>query len=228
MKHIGRAFGGSRPAFAGAGKKFLLAFALASAGIVGNAAADNADLLSHRDRAFVDEAAQAGIGQIALGERAEQSAASAPVREFASRMVNDHAKVDARLRAISERDGFAFPHRLTSDDQKKADRLARAHAEQFDAVYMADQAANHRKTIAAFEREAREGDNPDLRRFAADMLPTLRDDLHLVQSAEQQMSAAERNALRDARGVEASKKGTGATHVAAQKNERMPVEETGQ
>src|SRR5437868_15530981 len=98
MKHIAPGSGAASRAFPRTGKTFLLTALVSAAAIAaGTASADTSGALSQRDRAFVDEAAQAGIGEVALGERAEQHAASPRVREFAARIVNDHAKLNAEL-----------------------------------------------------------------------------------------------------------------------------------
>jgi putative membrane protein len=40
---------------------------------------------------------------------------------------------------------------------------------------------DHKEAIALFEREAKHGQDPDLKRFAADTLPTLREHLKLAR-----------------------------------------------
>jgi putative membrane protein len=189
--------------------------------------APQAAQLSPGDRAFVDQAAQAGMEEVTLGQRAERDAASPAVRTFATRMVDDHAKADAQLQAIAQRDGIPMPRTLDTRSEKALGELQAAHGTKFDAKYMEHQTSDHRKVIAAFEHEAQRGGNADLRRYAADTLPTLRQHLALAQSTVRELPASDRTALHQARGLEAAQAGTGRSNVTAEQNDRMPVEQTG-
>ena len=81
------------------------ALAMAATAAIGAPAC--AAQLAPGDLAFAREAAWAGMEEEALGRAAEDRAAAPAVRDFASRMVDDHAQADARLRALAQREGFA-------------------------------------------------------------------------------------------------------------------------
>lgn len=179
------------------------------------------------DQAFVNDAAHAGLEEVALGQAAEDRGAAGPVREFASRMVSDHEKANEQLDALAQRDGFMVPHRLDTNAEKTLSDLHGKQGARFDAEYMEHQVSDHDKVIAKFEHEAQQGRNADLRRLAADTLPTLRMHRALAQDAERSLRGSDRAALRDQRGLDAAKAGTGASRVATEHNDRMTVEETG-
>ncbi|HTI48228.1 MAG TPA: DUF4142 domain-containing protein [Casimicrobiaceae bacterium] len=183
--------------------------------------------LASGDRAFVDQAARAGMEEVALGQRAERDAASPAVRAFATRMVGDHEKANAELRSIVARDGLELPQRLDTNARKEVADLETAHGAKFDAKYMEHQASDHRKVIAAFEREARDGRDADVRNFAAATLPTLRAHLELARSTEAALPKNERVALTQQGGLDAAKDATGRSRAAAERSEHMPVAKTG-
>jgi putative membrane protein len=183
--------------------------------------------LAPADQAFADDAAHAGLEEVALGRAAQDRAATGVVRDFASRMVTDHEKANAQLEALAQRRGFALPDRPDGNAEKSLAELQGAHGARFDAEYMEHQVSDHRKVVAEFEREARRGGDADLRRFASDTLPTLRTHLALAQETERRMPGTDREALREQRGLDAAKAGTGASRVATEHNDRTTVEETG-
>jgi putative membrane protein len=183
--------------------------------------------LSAQDRRFADQAARAGMEEVAAGRIAQQDANSADVRRFAGRMVHDHAEANERLRMIARRDGFALPARMDAAAQHEVGRLETAGPGHFDPDYMKHQASDHRQVIEAFRSEADHGRNPDLKHFAAETLPTLREHLQLARSTVRALPAADQAAIREPSGIEAARAGTGASAAASEKSEHMPVPKTG-
>ncbi len=59
---------------------------------------------------------------------------------------------------------------------------------QFDKGYIEGEVPEHRKTIALFQKEAKSGQNPDLKTFAANTLPTLQRHLRMAQDASAQIA----------------------------------------
>ena len=66
-------------------------------------------------------------------------------------------------------------------------RLGKLSGSQFDKSYMQDQVSEHRKTISLFEKEDRSGQNPELKTFATNTLPTLRRHLQMAQDVSAQI-----------------------------------------
>ena len=75
---------------------------------------------------------------------------------------------------------------MNAEDQATYDRLSRLTGAKFDRAYARDMVADHQKDIAAFKREANSGQNPDIKNFASQTLPTLED--HLKQAREMEKS----------------------------------------
>ncbi len=55
---------------------------------------------------------------------------------------------------------------------------------EFDRMYVRDMLTDHESDVAAFEKEANSGSNPDLKTFASDTLPTLREHLRMAKENE--------------------------------------------
>ena len=171
------------------------------------------------DEAFMRQAATTGARELALDEIAQRKAADETVRRFATRMVADHRKADAELQRVARREGVSLPAAPDPGVRREQDHLERLSGAQFDAEYMKHQLMDQRRAIDEFRTEAASGRDPELRTFAQRALPTLREHLRLAQAADK--------AVHNEAGLEAAKDATGATAVAAERAERMPVPKTG-
>jgi putative membrane protein len=113
---------------------------------------------------------------------------SETVKGFATQMVKDHgeaatklkqALTDAKLKAPS--DSLDAKHQALYDDLKKKDGMA------FDQAYVDAQAKGHVETVAMVEAYAKDGDNPRIKAFANEVLPTLRSHLDHVKKMHASM-----------------------------------------
>ena len=194
-------------------------------------AQSGATTLSPQDRAFVATATSASAEEVAAGKIAEHDSENRDVQRFAHRMVQDHTRASDELKRIAQSDGFALPHGMdaTARHEVGALRKTKSHDARFgfDARYMAHQASDHHHVIDAFRKEADQGRNADLRRFATDTLPTLREHLQLAEQTQRDLPGTKPVTLREENGLQAAKAATGASSVAAEKNEHMPVPKTG-
>jgi putative membrane protein len=57
----------------------------------------------------------------------------------------------------------------------------------FDKSYIEDMLKDHRADIAAFQKEVDSGSDPDIKAFAAQALPTLRQHLRLAEKAAKEL-----------------------------------------
>ncbi|WP_310670804.1 DUF4142 domain-containing protein, partial [Burkholderia multivorans] len=141
----------------------------------GAAAADSGIAKSPQgtDAEFVDKAALGGKTEVQASQLALKQAKSADVRTFAKRMVADHGKANAQLTKLAARKGIKPQAEQIADPDVEALRGKQGH--DFDVAYVAAAGPDaHRKTIALFESEARDGKDADLRAFAKSTLPTLK------------------------------------------------------
>ncbi|KVV65137.1 DUF305 domain-containing protein [Burkholderia cepacia] len=140
------------------------------------------------DAEFIDKAAIAGKAEVQASQLALKQAQSPDVRAFAKQMVNDHGKANARLTAIAARKGMKPQVDQISDPDVEA--LRGKSGRDFDVAYVAAVGPDaHRKAVALFEGEARDGSDPQLREFASATLPTLRHHLSMAQALERKVGA---------------------------------------
>src|SRR4030095_16400186 len=91
-------------------------------GAASPAASGAATPLSSADRAFVKKAAMGGMVEVQLGNLAQQKAASDGVRQFGTRMVQDHTKANDELKQLAASKNLQVPAALDKEHQKDVDR----------------------------------------------------------------------------------------------------------
>lgn len=145
------------------------------------------NLLSEKDTEFVTQAAQGGLAEVALGELAADRARNDMVRDFGQRMVRDHGAANAKLLELAKSKGFEPPQTLPPAQQAELERLQDLAAEAFDSAYVQAMVKDHRKDVAEFEKQAQGADDPDLRRYAEQTLPTLQSHLDAILDIEESL-----------------------------------------
>jgi putative membrane protein len=146
--------------------------------------------LSAQDSKFVMESAQGGMMEVQAGQLAVDKAQSAAVKDFGRRMVQDHSQANAKLEKVASAEGVTLPKAMSAEHRAHLDQLARLSGAAFDREYMKHMLQDHKKDVASFEKEAEKGDDPDVRGFARETLPTLREHLQLAERVASQVNGS--------------------------------------
>jgi putative membrane protein len=140
--------------------------------------------LSTQDRKFIKMAGISGLSEVQAGQVAEQNG-DASVKAVGTRMVTDHTKANDQLATLSQQLGDPAPTTLPASQRAMITKMQGMSGAGFDTAYLKAQAADHKKAIALFESEISNGANAQLKDFASNTLPTLKDHLSMIQSAMQ-------------------------------------------
>ena len=139
--------------------------------------------LSSGDSDFIKEAAQGGMMEVQLGKAAQDKASNEKVKEFGKRMEQDHSKANDELKNIASDKGVQLSSDLDKKHKSKMDKLTKLSGAEFDRQYMRDMVSDHKDDIKKFQNEADKGKDADLKKFASQTLPTLKEHLQLAESA---------------------------------------------
>jgi putative membrane protein len=150
----------------------------AAAGPVGLASAST--LGSVNADAYVMNAARSDMYEIAAGQLAQQRASSDRIKAFARTMIHDHTATTAQLKAHLPR-GVRMPTELDKRRSGMLDDLRASKPGEFDQRYIAQQIAAHQEALTLEQGYAAHGDNPQLRRLAAQVTPKIREHLRMAQ-----------------------------------------------
>lgn len=158
-------------------RSFLLA------GVV--AAALGASPVAYADspRQFLRQALQGANSEIMLGSLAAERARSPAVREFGQTLVSDHRQARSDVVDMGRRFGV-WPNRRPSDEARdERDRLMDLRGREFDREFVRYMIDDHRKDIAEFREEAREGHGA-VSDLARSQIPVMRNHLRMAIALE--------------------------------------------
>lgn len=133
------------------------------------------------DRDFVREVAKSNMLQVSLGEMAEQRAASPDVKQFGRKMAEAHTLAVNKLQEIARKDHIGIPGDMDRQDHEMVGHHLGLKGRDFDLAYVKHMVNGHMKDLEMFEQMAAEGTNPDLRSYAEQTIPTLREHLQTAR-----------------------------------------------
>src|SRR4051812_13325824 len=116
------------------------------------ASAAQSQKLSTADQQFIQDAGTAGATEIAASKLALTRSSDRQVKEFAQRMIEDHAKLARNLDVIAKRHGITSP---PSADSSVTGSLQNLQGAEFDKAYIEKVAlAAHQKAVELFGKES--------------------------------------------------------------------------
>ena len=136
------------------------------------------------DQKFMEDAARAGMAEVDAAKLARQKAESQAVKDFATHMEEDHTQANEELKKLAATKGVTLPTEVDAKHRRMADELNKHTAAQFDREYMGQQVSDHKSAVHEFEREAKNGRDADVKKWAADKVPALRKHLEMAESTE--------------------------------------------
>jgi putative membrane protein len=125
------------------------------------------------DQDFMKEAALGGLMEVELGRYAQQNAQSSRVKNFAAMMVRDHSKANDELKALAANKNITLPTILDDKHMDMMNDLKKKRGAEFDKEYMQEMVDDHDKDVDKFKRQAENGNDSDIKAFAAKTLPVL-------------------------------------------------------
>jgi len=129
------------------------------------------------------------LAEVELGKLAQQKASSDQVKQFGSRMVEDHSKANDELKQLAQSKGVDVPAAPDKSQQKELDKLNKLTGSKFDHEYMAHMLSDHRKDVSEFQKVSKSSKDSDVKAFADKTLPTLQEHLKLAQSVNDQVKS---------------------------------------
>ena len=140
--------------------------------------------LSEPDRTFVQKAAVAGMFEVESAKVAKDKATSPDLKEFADKMITDHTKANDDLMAIAKQKNVDVPSSLDAEHQAKLDALSKLSGAAFDRTYKQQQTAGHDKVLALMTKEAKTGQDADLKAFAQKYDSVIAEHDHMVKKTK--------------------------------------------
>lgn len=140
--------------------------------------------LPSADQSFANAAASSDAFEIAISNLAATQAQSMAIKKFATAMVTAHTESTAKLKSAASAATPALTPdpTLSADQQTKLDALKSLTGADFDKSYASAQVDAHQATLDALKTYAANGDVPQLKDFAAKLVPTVTAHLNMAKA----------------------------------------------
>jgi putative membrane protein len=132
--------------------------------------------LSAKDQAFMKEAAKGGMMEVEMGKMAQQKGKSADVKKIGGTMVADHTKANNELMGIAKKKGVDL-----SKEKPMSHSIGDAN---FDKDYINMMVKDHEKDLSAFQAEAKNGTDAEVKAFASKTSAVIKKHLDTVKAAQ--------------------------------------------
>jgi len=132
--------------------------------------------LSAKDKSFMKDAAQGGMMEVEMGKMAQQKGKSADVKKIGGTMVADHTKANNELMGIAKKKGV--------DLSKEKPKMKPLNDANFDKEYIDAMVKDHEEDLAAFQAEAKNGSDADVKAFPSKTSAVIKKHLDLVKAAQ--------------------------------------------
>ena len=138
------------------------------------------DRKSEKDAQFLVDAADINLMEVHMGRMGSERAMLQEVKDFGKKMETDHQKAYDELAALATTKNITIPGTASDDALKNHQNLAEKTGYDFDREFCNDMIDGHEKAIKKFEEAADDCEDPEIKAWAAKMLPDL--NAHLAEA----------------------------------------------
>lgn len=137
--------------------------------------------LSETEQLFVRQAVEAGLYEVAVASLAADRAQNDATKRMADQLLNDHRQANDKLQQLAN-GRMSVPSNIPPDKQAMIDKLSQAKGAAFDKQFIETVGIrDHQKDIQLFESAQKDIQDPELKLFVQNTLPTLKHHLSTAQ-----------------------------------------------
>jgi putative membrane protein len=138
--------------------------------------------ISPKTQDFVTEAANSDMLEIA-SSKLVAAKSDGKDKSFAEKMITDHTKTSAELKALVDggKVTATVPPTMDKAHQDRLDKLSKLEGKDFMEEYQSMQVSAHKDAVSLFERYSKGGENAALKGWATTTLPHLQQHLKMAQ-----------------------------------------------
>ena len=131
---------------------------------------------------FLGQAVGGQQSEIELGQLAMQKAGNEQVKQFGTRMVQDHQKAQQEIRQLATKEGVSLRIEPSEQHQQQKAQLSQLSGKEFDRAYITLMLRDHTKNMKHFEQHALVEPNQEIRQWTASALPVIKQHLEKVKT----------------------------------------------
>jgi putative membrane protein len=138
---------------------------------------------------FWNDAAQAGMAEVMLGNLALQKSANDEIKRFAQKIVDDHTAAGNELKDLAATKGATLPTELSAKQKTIYDKLDGLSGAEFDKEFVKVMVKDHEKAVGLFQKQADKGIDAEVKAFAAKTLPVLQGHLEMAKAMNDKLKS---------------------------------------
>jgi putative membrane protein len=146
-----------------------------------------ADNQGERDAQYLVDAYSSGLYEIEMSQQAKQKATRSDVKDLASEMIEEHAKLNESLKSLSIKKQVSLQQTLTEEQLEKIKECNDKKGVQYDEAYIEKIVDKHEKSIKLAEEAAEKASDNEIRSLFSSALPTLRHHLEMAMSLKDKL-----------------------------------------
>jgi len=132
------------------------------------------------DAGFIRSAASDGLFHVEAGKLAVQRASSEEVKKFGQHAIEHHSQIKDELTQLAKTKGVTLPKAMYKKERETLDKLTKLSGPGFDKAYVEMETKHHSKDLSAFQKEAKDGKDPDVKAWAVKTVPTIEEHLKML------------------------------------------------
>jgi len=132
---------------------------------------------------FAVDAANASWAKLTIGKLAVRKGASAEVKRIGNQLVENHTQENHALIALADTEKITIPRVMGREQQNSMDSLNLKNGRSFDRAFLDYMIATYRGEIKRYEEGLVQLSSANIRAFAAQTLPMLKEHLSECEKA---------------------------------------------
>jgi putative membrane protein len=145
--------------------------------------------MDNNDISAMKQLAQANLSEIAAGKTAAEKAQSPDVKKFGQKMVDDHTKMLADLRALAKKKDVALPQDADVKDMAQMKLMERKSGAEFDKDYMDHMVKDHEKDVKDTQNIAAKAKDPEFKAAVQKANAKIKEHLALAEKISKSAAA---------------------------------------
>lgn len=133
------------------------------------------------DRGFMMYAARDGLYHAEAGKLAVQRGSSEGVKKFGQHEIDHHTQTNDKLAQLASKKGVTLPKKMGTKEREALDKVAKLSGPDFDKAYLEMEIKDHSKDLSIFQKEAKDGKDPDVKAWAAKTVSSIEEHLKMAR-----------------------------------------------
>ena len=137
--------------------------------------------ISKDPQEFIQHAYQNNLTEIQLGQLAQQKGQSQDIKQFGQQLAQNQQTLNDQITKLAADKNIQLSKQLDARHQKVLDHFQALAEGDFDKHFTGEQIMAHRRDVALYQSASQGNTDSDVKSFAQNSLPTLREQLQLAQ-----------------------------------------------